>query len=234
MVDTLIFDQVHLGVPDPKTGAEWYGEHLRGTPGDHFDRVMFGPTRFIFLKNDTPAPSDGSAIDHVGFSVPRLEAEIDSLKARGVRVVSGINEGVYRSVFVEDPWGGKIEIVEDPDTLGFHHVHLQVPDPAASRQWYLERFGGRQEKLKGTVDGLRYGDVWIFMGQGAAAPSKGHTHDHIGYRMDDLMAKAEELRKKDVRFTTEPEPGPARPGAPVFLSFTEDPWGVKIELLQRP
>jgi catechol 2,3-dioxygenase-like lactoylglutathione lyase family enzyme len=234
MTETLIFDQVHLGVPDPKAGAQWYVDHLGAAPGDHFDRVMFGPTRFIFLKNETPAPTDGSAIDHVGFSVPSVAAQLSALQAKGVRVTSPANPGVYRSAFVEDPWGGKIEIVEDPDTLGFHHVHLTVPDPAAARSWYTERFGGAREKLKGQVDGLRYGGVWIFMGQGSARPSKGHTHDHIGFRMDDLLTKADELRKKAVRFTTEPEPGPARPGAPVLLSFTEDPWGVKIELLQRP
>jgi len=234
MAETLTFDQVHLGVPDPKAGAQWYGDHLGGTPGDHFDRVMFGPTRIIFLKNETPAPSDGSAIDHLGFSFPNLEAKLSALESAGVRVSSSINDGVYRSAFVQDPWGGKIEIVEDPDTLGFHHVHLTVPYPAAARRWYTDRFGGTTQKLKGQVDGLRYDEVWIFMGQGTAAPSKGHTHDHIGYRMGDLLAKADELRKKDVRFTTEPEPGPTRPGAPVLLSFTEDPWGVKIELLQRP
>lgn len=234
-VETLTFDQVHLGVPDPKAGAQWYVDHLGAAPGDHFDRVMFGPTRFIFLKNETPAPSDGSAIDHVGFSFESVDAKLSALKAAGVRVTSPINDGVYRSAFVEDPWGGKIEIVEDPETLGFHHVHLQVPDPSAARHWYLERFGGTPQKLKGKVDGLRYGDVWVFAGQGAAAPSKGHTHDHIGWRMADLLAKADELkRNKDLRFTTEPHPGPQAPHAPVFMSFTEDPWGVKIELLQRP
>jgi hypothetical protein len=76
--------------------------------------------------------------------------------------------------------------------------------------------------------------MWLLMDEGPAAPSRGHTIDHIGWRMADLRATATDLKEKGVTFTTEPQPGPQGPHAPVLLSFTEDPWGVKIELLQRP
>jgi hypothetical protein len=51
--------------------------------------------------------------------------------------------------------------------------------------------------------------------------------------MPDLLTKAAELRKQGLSFTTEPQPGPPGAFSPVLMSFTEDPWGVKIELLQR-
>ena len=233
--ETLTFDQVHLGVPNPEAAAQWYRQYLGAAPGDHADRVMFGRTRFIFLKNETPAPSLGAAIDHVGVSFVDLDAQMKRLEGSGMRITTAVNAtaGVYRSGIIEDPWGARIEVLEDPETIGFHHVHLQVPDPDASRRWYMEMFGGQTTKLKGTVEGIKYGDVWLFTGRGAAEPSRGHTIDHIGWRMPDLLAKAAELKTKGVSFTTEPHPGPPAPHAPVLMSFTEDPWGVKIELLQR-
>jgi lactoylglutathione lyase len=233
--ETLTFDQVHLGVPNPQAAAEWYQRYLGATQGDHTDRVMFGPTRFIFLKNDTPIPGQGASIDHVGVSFANLDAQTTRLEGSGMRAITPVNSaaGVYRSGIIEDPWGARIELLEDPETLGFHHVHLQVPDPDTSRRWYVEMFGGTVSMLKGQVEGIKYGDVWLFAGRGAAAPSGGHTIDHIGWRMPDLLTKASELKGKGVPFTTEPHPGPNAPHAPVLMSFTADPWGVKIELLQR-
>ena len=229
------FDQVHLGVPEPETAAGWYRQYLGATQGDHTDRVMFGGTRFIFLRNETPAPSHGAAIDHVGFSFADLDAGMKALDGSGMRVTTPATEtaALYRSGFIEDPWGTRIEVVEDPEAIGFHHVHLQVPDPEVARGWYAERFGGEPAKLKGQVDGLKYGDVWLFADRGAATPSRGHAIDHIGWRMDDLLAAAVTLKAQGTGFTTEPHPGPPAPHAPVLMSFTEDPWGGRIELLQR-
>ena len=87
--------------------------------------------------------------------------------------------------------------------------------------------------LKGQLDGIRYGNVWVFLDKGDAAPSRGRAIDHIGWRMPDLMARASDFRKQGITFTTEPQPGPPGAFSPVLMSFAEDPWGVKIELLQR-
>ena len=233
--ETLTFDQVHLGVPNPEAAAEWYRQYLGAMPGDHADRVMFGRTRFIFLKNETPAPSRGASIDHVGLSCADLDARMKKLEGSGMHLAAPPRAiaGMHTSAFIEDPWGARIELLEDAEDVGLHHVHLQVPDPAVSRSWYIERFGGTAARLRGTTDGIRYGDVWLLADRGTAEPSRGHTIDHIGWRMPDLMATAAELKTKGVSFTTEPHPGPAAPHAPVLMSFTEDPWGVKIELLQR-
>lgn len=235
MVRSLTFDQVHLGVPDPQGAAQWYLKYLGATPGDHTDRVMFGGTRIIFLKNETPAPSRGSAIDHFGLSFPDLGARWKGLEDSGARVTTPIGEvpGLYTSGFIEDPWGASIEVIQDPETIGFHHVHLQVPDPARSRSWFVEMFAATTGTLKGRLDGVRCGGVWVLAERGASAPSRGHTIDHVGWRMPDLLPVAAELKTKGVTFTTEPQPGAQGTHAPVLLSFAEDPWGVKIELLQR-
>jgi catechol 2,3-dioxygenase-like lactoylglutathione lyase family enzyme len=234
-VDTLTFDQVHLGVPDPEAAAHWYVQTLGAAPGDHVDRVWFGEIRVIFLKNDAPAPSAGAAIDHFALSVANVAAQTRAFERAGARVTGPVADapGLGPFAFVEDPWGAQIQLVEDPETLGFHHVHLRVPDPDLAVCWYLERFGGTRALHQGRLDGLKYNDAWLFLDRGAAAPSRGHAIDHIGWRMPDLRAKAAELKGKGVTFTTEPYAGPHAPHAPLLMSFLEDPWGVKIELLQR-
>jgi catechol 2,3-dioxygenase-like lactoylglutathione lyase family enzyme len=234
-VETLIFDQVHLGVPDPEQASRWYVDALGARPGDHFDRIWFGKTRIIFLKNEKPTPSPGAAIDHFAISYPDFDEAMERVARAGLKTTTpqNIPPELPRLTFVEDPWGAKIEIVEDSDALTFHHVHLQMPDPAKGMRWYLEHFGGKPGKFKGVVDGIQYGNVWLFIRKGDNRPSAGHTIDHAGWRMPDLLAKADELKAKGLRFSVEPKAGPPGAQAPVWMSFTEDPWGVKIELLQR-
>jgi catechol 2,3-dioxygenase-like lactoylglutathione lyase family enzyme len=235
-VETLTFDQVHLGVPDPEAAAQWYVKHLGAAPGEHVDRIWSGPTRIIFLRNPAPAPSRGAAIDHFAFSCADVAAELRALEGSGARVTTPVTEapGLGNYAFIEDPWGAHIQLVEETGPLRVQHVHLHVPDPDLTRSWYVERFGGERATLKGRLDGIRYGDVWLFLERGSGTPSRGHTIDHIGWRMPNLLAKAAELKTKGGwTFTKEPHPGPAETYSPVLMSFAEDPWGVKIELLQR-
>src|SRR3984893_9472353 len=163
---TLPYDHVHLAAPDQAAAVEWYRKNLGGqlsTEGK--DRVTFGKTRFIFLKAEAAKPSAGSAIDHIGFSFADVAAKMKELQAAGVRVITPLRAvpGIVKVGFVEDPWGVKIELLQDAETLGFHHVHLLAPDPVASMAWYKERFGGETAKLKGVLDGLKYGDVWVLV-----------------------------------------------------------------------
>jgi catechol 2,3-dioxygenase-like lactoylglutathione lyase family enzyme len=235
VAETLTFDQVHLGVPDPLAAAEWYRHYLGATAGDHVDRVMFGDVRFLFLKNISPQPSHGAAIDHVGLSFADLETTMRALEHSGMRITKlvGRTTGLYKFGEIEDPWGTRIELIEDPEALGFHHVHLRVPDPEVALRWYVEMFGGEAAKLKDQLAGVKYGNVWILADGGTAVPSAGHAVDHIGWRMPDLLTTAIELKGKRLKFTTDPHAGPQAAHAPLLMSFAEDPWGVKIELLQR-
>jgi catechol 2,3-dioxygenase-like lactoylglutathione lyase family enzyme len=156
------------------------------------------------------------------------------LAAAGVKVVTPAREvaGLFKIAFVEDPWGVKIEIVQDPETLGFHHVHLRGPDPNAILAWYQETFGGERTKLKGRLDAVKYGDVWVLAQQGDATPSAGHAIDHVGWRVTDLDSKLTELKAKGVKVTGEPRSLTLATGT-VRFGFIEGPAATRIEVVQR-
>ena len=104
---TLPYDHVHLAAPDQAAAVEWYRKNLGGQlSAEGKDRVTFGKTRFIFLKNDTAQPSAGTAIDHIGFSFADLDAKMKELEAAGVKIVTPVRDvaGLFKLGFIEDPW----------------------------------------------------------------------------------------------------------------------------------
>jgi catechol 2,3-dioxygenase-like lactoylglutathione lyase family enzyme len=230
---TLPYDHVHLAAPDQAKAVEWYQKMFGGqTTPEGKDRLLFGKTRFIWLKSETAQPSANTAIDHIGFSFADLDAKMKEWEAVGVKVITPLRPvpGLVKIGFIEDPWGVKIEVVQDTETLGFHHVHLRSPDPAASMAWYKQRFGGETAKLKGLLDGLKYGDVWVLFAKGGATPSVGHALDHVGWRVANLDKTLDDL--KGIKVLQGVTPLQLATG-PVRFSFVEDPSGTKIELVQR-
>jgi catechol 2,3-dioxygenase-like lactoylglutathione lyase family enzyme len=200
------------------------------------DRLLLGDTRLIFLRYAAGQPCAGSAIDHLGFSVADLDAKMKELEAAGVKVVTPARDvpGLFKLAFVEDPWGTRIEVVQDPDKPGLHHVHLRAPDAAATLAWYQEKFGGESAKLKDRIDGLRYSGVWVLVQRGDATPSEGHAIDHFGFRTSgDLTAKTAEYKSAGVKFTTEPRPLKLASGVTVNFAYLEGPAAAKVELVQR-
>jgi catechol 2,3-dioxygenase-like lactoylglutathione lyase family enzyme len=231
-----LVDHVHLAAPDQPKAVEWYEKQFGGkTTPEGTDRLMFGETRVIFQKNAMPQPSAGSVLDHVGFSVPDLDAAMKQFAAAGVKITSPAREvaGLFKLAFVEDPWGTRIEVVQDPQKLGLHHVHLRGPDPAATLAWFADKFGGKVEKFKGRIDGIKYTDVWVLADRGDAVPSAGHAIDHIGFRPINLDSTVAALKAKNVKVTSEPRALTLPSGTTMHIAFIEGLDGVRIELVQR-
>jgi catechol 2,3-dioxygenase-like lactoylglutathione lyase family enzyme len=229
-------DHVHLAVPNQASAVEWYKKHFGGQPmAEGAERLMFGETRILFQRNEAAKPSTGSAIDHVGFSVTDLDATMKALEADGAKVTLAAREvaGLFKLAFVEDPWGVRIEVVQDSAKLGLHHIHLRAPDPGAALAWYAASFGGTLGKLKDRIDGINYGGVWLLVQKGEAAPSAGHAIEHLGFRPVNVDAAVGALKAKNVKVTTEPRPLTLPSGASMRLAFIESPDGARIELVQR-
>jgi polar amino acid transport system substrate-binding protein len=229
-------DHVHLAVPDQPRAVDWYRRHFGGQPtSEGADRLMFGETRVIFQRNAGAQPSAGSAIDHLGFSVADLDAAMKALEADGAQVTTPARDvpGLFKLAFVEDPWGVRLEIVQDTARLGLHHVHLRAPDPGQALAWYASAFGGTVGKLKDRIDGGAYDGVWVLVAKGEATPSAGHAIDHLGFRPINVDAAVAALKTKNVTVTTEPRPLTLAGGASVRLAFVVSPDGARIELVQR-
>jgi catechol 2,3-dioxygenase-like lactoylglutathione lyase family enzyme len=229
--DTFPYDHMHYGVPDPGKAVDWYLMQLGAKRGASPDRVLFGRTIFAFAKTENPLSSTGSVIDHVAFSVADVDAKMKALEAAGVKVLAPARDvpGLFKAGMVEDPWGGKIEIVQDPAAPGFHHIHLRVPDPEGSLKWYVDTFGGERTKLNGRLDAVKYTNpqVWLVVEKGDdATPSQGHAIDHLGWAVPNVDAKISDLASKGLK-TVEP-----RAVRNLRIAFVEGPGGVRIELVQ--
>ena len=141
---------------------------------------------------------------------------------------------------MEDPWGTRIEVVQDPELLGLHHVHLRAPNPDEVFTWLLAKFGGERTKLKGRLDAIKYSaagfsDVWILVQRGDAEPSEGHAIDHIGWRsVGPLNKTIDDLRATGVTVLSEPRRLPLPNGPAINFSYVAGPAGAKIELVERP
>jgi catechol 2,3-dioxygenase-like lactoylglutathione lyase family enzyme len=195
----------------------------------------------MFLRKADAAPSAGSAVDHVGFSFADLDAKMKEFEAAGIKVVTPTRDvpGLFKLAFVEDPWGTRIEVVQDAELLGLHHLHMRGPDPDQVFTWLTDKFGGQRSQLKGRIDGIKYSgagfsSVWILVQKGDAQPSIGHAIDHIGWRSTNLNQTVGELRTKGVTIETEPRPLNLPNGPTIHFSYVGGPFGARIELVERP
>jgi catechol 2,3-dioxygenase-like lactoylglutathione lyase family enzyme len=240
---TFPYDHIHLNVPDPAAASAWYEKNFGGKrSAEGPDRIMFGSTRLLFIKKADAKRSSGSAVDHIGFSFPDVDAKMKEFEAAGIKIVTPVREvpGLFKFGFVEDPWGTRIEVVQDPELLGLHHIHMRGPNPDEVFSWLLAKFGGERTKLKGRADAIKYSapgfnTVWILVQQGDAEPSEGHAIDHIGWRSSGPLAKTiDGLRAKGVTVLTEPSPLPLPNGPTINFSYIAGPAGAKIEIVERP
>src|SRR4051812_45914467 len=119
------FDSIHLAVPEISSARDWYLAHMGGNVGETADRVAFGnwtgdhpiPLQLIFEVSAAARPSAGSVLDSIGFSFPDLDAKVKQLQADGVKITSPISKtgADWKHAFAEDPWGTRLELVEDND-----------------------------------------------------------------------------------------------------------------------
>ena len=238
---------VHITASSPSEGVRWYSRHLDCEPvADRPDTADCGGVELTFVAQPTLGSTQGTGIDHISFSYADLTAKMAELEAVGVRG-SGVRlqrfpdgstlrdvPDLFKLGFIFDPWGTRIEMVEDEDTLGFHHVHLSAADPDATLAWYRDVLGGEPGRLRGRFDGLRFGDVWLLASRhdrGAPAPTAGRAVDHIGFVVDDLDAVAADMRRSDILFEQEPSV-PPNARAAARRAFVAGPDNVRLAVME--
>jgi catechol 2,3-dioxygenase-like lactoylglutathione lyase family enzyme len=234
---TALYDHVHMSVPDPQAAAQWYHDHIGGEWVDgRDDRLLFGTTRIMFLGGGaTRRPSAGSVIDHLGFSFPDVAAKLAEVEAAGATVTTPLRavEGLFELSFVDDPFGTRLELIEEPQHLGFHHVHLRSPDPEGTLAWYESMFGGVRMRMRGRLDGILYpGNVWILVQRGENFPSSEGTIDHIGWRSPTTDSMLSALTSRGAELTSQPR-DLTLPNGVIRFFYIAGPEGARIELVER-
>ena len=215
------YHHVHITSSSPAKGVEWYSDYMGCEPlADRDDAASCDGVELVFVPQSTSGGSQGTGINHIGFSVADLDARMAELEAVGVQgtgvrlqrnddgsIVRDI-PGLFKIAFIFDPWGTRIELVEDEDYLGFHHVHLSATDPAATLAFYRDVMGGKEASLRGRIDGLLFDDMWLLASQHpegtTPAGTQGRAIDHIAFMVDNLDTETSTLRQAGVRFQEEP------------------------------
>jgi lactoylglutathione lyase len=229
------YDNVHIRVLDPDKAASWYvsalGAKLSEPPAPGTAQVTFGANVITITKGAAVQTSAGTLIDHIGLSFKDLDAAVRTAEAAGAKVTTTPREspGIFKYAYIEDPWGVRIEMVEDTEHLGFHHVHLRVKDPDATLAWYQQQFGGERAKLRGRVDGVRFNGVWVFaMSSGADTPAPPTAIMLVALRVTDVDAALKGLNAAGIKTAAEPRELPA-----LRYAFVQDPNGIRVELVKR-
>lgn len=239
----LPFDHIHLNEPAAEA-SQWWEKNIPGGRRitEAPNRIMYGAVRLMFLSPRSSGGSDGSVIEQLGFSVSDLDATMRALAAIDTKVIEPAKDtGPYKTALIEDPWGTRIQLVQEDELLGLHHVQLRSPEPDRVYAWLIDTFGGERAKIHGRIDAVKYSGVpgfttvYLVAARGASVPSQGRVIDHIGWRstatIDETKAM---LEGKKVQLTSQPSPLNLPNGPPINFFYVAGPDGARIELVERP
>ena len=232
-----VFTHVHMRVSDTTEAAVWHqallgGEVISRGPGQ---AVRYGNGMVMTMPADGETlPSQGGVIDHFGIAVEDVAATVALAREMGAQIRDEPRVGITASTiaFIEDPWGTRIELLEDPVYTGVNHVHMMASDADGVHEWFLEVFGGEDipARGKGQFHTILYGDLWVQISQvpeGVAPPSRYRSLDHIGFRVPSLEEFGRVLQASGY------EPYLVRPNPPGSdLMFFEGPEGIHFEIAE--
>ena len=196
--------------------------------------IMF-PGIYINLVLDTEkgeGGTPGSVVNHVGFMVDNVQRRAAQWKAAGVPVLPGNNNRMDQA-FVVTPDGVRIEILEDKMQsvpIRNEHVHFFLPETEIpkAQAWYAKTFGGNVGNGTPVVD-LPGVQLRFAKADTKQAPTRGRVLDHIGFDVKDHQAFIKMLQAEGIKLDE-----PVRKSAAGnTITYITDPWGTRIEIVQR-
>jgi catechol 2,3-dioxygenase-like lactoylglutathione lyase family enzyme len=214
------------------------GEALN-VPGAPLQYVRFpGVIVILNLPPGAPpesGPTEGTVINHVGFTVQNVQDAVAKWKTAGVPVLPG-NNGRLDQAYVVTADGLRVEILEDKAQsmpIRFQHVHFFVPEAAIPdiQTWYARNFGAKPGmRGQNKSDDVPGANLTFSKTDQPTVSTKGRILDHIGFDVVDLEVAAKRFEANGVKLDRTIETLPNG----VKLLFIHDPWGTYIEVNQRP
>jgi catechol 2,3-dioxygenase-like lactoylglutathione lyase family enzyme len=179
--------------------------------------------------------SQGSVVNHVGFIVNNVQEQVAKWKAAGVAVLPGGNNRLDQA-YVETPDGLRIEILEDKAQsvpIKHEHIHLFLPEAeiAKAQAWYAKTFGGKAGmRNNAPVVDIPGAQFRFTRADTAQAPTKGRVLDHFGVDVKDHAAFVRKIESEGIKLDEPPRKNEA---TGVIITYITDPWGARIEVVQR-
>jgi len=238
---------VQLAAPAPLQAVDWYTGFMECEPvAGREEAVNCQGLELEFIARPILGGSQGTGIDHLAFSYPDVAAKMAELERVGVgglgvrlqRYEDGAAwrdvDGFFRVGYIFDPWGTRIELLQDAARTGFHHVHLSAADPAGTLAWYEEAFGGDPGNVTGDLGGLRYDNGWLLVSvhdSAMPAATAGRAIDHLAFASPALDAELRAMAARDITIMQSPAV-PANANSDSRRAFVAGPDGVRIALVE--
>jgi catechol 2,3-dioxygenase-like lactoylglutathione lyase family enzyme len=229
VAQTLGTDHIEVFVNEPDQSLEWYTAHVGGTRTTK-DRVGYGGMQLIIHKIGAPK-QDGARtlIDHIGIPADNAEAKAKELIAAGATRLDRKGDLPVKSIFLKDPWGVIIEVVEDREPLGFHHIHLRSANPSATLTQHQGLWKAERTKFKGKVDALHFNPVWLFVAQEQPTDAPiNPALDHFALRITSFDTMFAELKGKGLK-----QAGQIMSPPGIKSVYVSGPENQRIEIIQR-
>ncbi len=229
---------IHMNVTDVERHEQIWIEHFGG---DRVDVELVSTIRLpgtILMLNERPPTGGtrGSAVDHLGFSVPDLSAFLESWRGAGLTVENEFEGfGGTPQAYVTMPDGIRVELQEVPDLdvpAEPYHVHLYTERGAEEqRDWYAELFSmspRQRGSIRSTADVPGMNVSFTDATDGVTATA-GRAVDHIGFEIDGLEAFVARLEARGVEFDV---PYRVVEQLGIGIAFFTDASGARVELTE--
>jgi len=172
-------------------------------------------------------------IQNIGFIVDNVPERGAQWKAAGVPVLPGNNNRLDQA-FVETPDGVRIEILEDRTQsmpIRHEHVHFFLPEDEIpkAQAWYAKTFGGKASlRNNAPVVDIPGGQFRFAKADKAQERTRGRVLDHIGVDVKDHAAFVKKIEAEGIKLDE-----PPRMGGTNKITYITDPWGTRIEIIER-
>jgi catechol 2,3-dioxygenase-like lactoylglutathione lyase family enzyme len=183
---------------------------------------------FLITPAAPSGPSAGSAIDHIGFKVPDLQAFVDKLAKTSYKSFRPTGD----QLMIDGPDGVRVELAEDSSMYApveFDHIHFYTTRPADLQAWYAKVFGARpggaDQPNTSSISGVRLAVAHAE----SVSPTAGRAIDRIAFDIRNLESFCKKLAADGIKFDS---PYQVLPDLKISAAFLTDPAGARIELTE--